>query len=286
MRSSLTLPPDWDNSPTTRLIKEQARSNINDNILHFHIPKCAGVWIKSVIYDCNGMFHKFNFGHTLATVMKEKVKSQNYSWDDFHKFAVVRDPWSKLWSSYSYTKWGSERRTQNPLTVENNNIYYPKKKYLDETVSSSHSAVMTGWIENNELADTFKDYINFLYDKYKEKDSFLNNPFVPYYDTKLKEVIINLPKNSYIIPQWVLLFDLDGKTPLYNKVFKMDELNKLFEWASKINNDQTIILRSLYTPKQNVSVKGLHHYNVYDDEMINKVGEIYKKDIDLFNFEY
>ena len=102
----------------------------------------------------------------------------------------------------------------------------------------------------------------------------------------IKEVIINLPKNSYIIPQWVLLFDLDGKTPLYDKVFKMDELNKLFEWASKINNDQTIILRSLYTPKQNVSVKGIHHYNVYDDEMINKVGEIYKKDIDLFNFEY
>ena len=136
------------------------------------------------------------------------------------------------------------------------------------------------------IGETFKEYVSNLYRIYKTKDSFLDNQFVPYYDTELQKLLNNLPNNPYILPQWLYLYDIDGETPLYDKVFKLNQLPELFDWATSINNDRGIKIRALYNPKVNVSSNKIHHYNVYDDDMINQVGEMYKKDIDLFNFEY
>tara|TARA_B100000085_G_scaffold223451_1_gene208605 strand:- start:51 stop:917 length:867 start_codon:yes stop_codon:yes gene_type:complete len=277
----------FEELPRTLLINEFAEYNINDNILHLHIPKCAGIWIKSIIYDCNGMYHRFNFGHSIAPAIKGILEEKNYNWDDFHKFTVVRDPWAKLWSAYKYTKWGSgDRRDGLKLEYDNNQIYYPSKLETELTVEKADEFVLGGFDNNNQIGETFKEYVSNLYRIYKTKDSFLDNQFVPYYDTELQKLLNNLPNNPYILPQWLYLYDVDGETPLYDKVFKLNQLPELFDWATSINNDRGIKIRALYNPKVNVSSNKIHHYNVYDDEMINQVGEMYKKDIDLFNFEY
>ena len=272
--------------PRTILINEFSEYNINDNILHLHIPKCAGVWIKSIIYDCDGMYHRFNFGHSIAPAIKALLEEQNYNWDDFHKFTVVRDPWSKLWSAYKYTKWGTGNRHSIKLNWENNQIYYPDKLKTELTIEKADEFVFSGFDNNNDLGDTFKKYISNLYRIYKTKNSFLDNQVTPHYDTELQKMINNLPDNPYILPQWLYLYDIDGETPLYDKVYKMDQLPELFDWAAGINNDKGIKIRALYNPKVNTSTNKIHHYNVYDDEMVNQVGEMYKKDIDLFNFDY
>tara|TARA_Y100000768_G_scaffold46785_2_gene30517 strand:- start:492 stop:1358 length:867 start_codon:yes stop_codon:yes gene_type:complete len=277
----------FESLPRNILINEFAEYNINDNILHLHIPKCAGIWIKSIIYDCNGMYHKFNFGHSIAPAIKGILEENNYNWDDFHKFTVVRDPWAKLWSAYKYTKWGSgSKHYVEKLQFDNNQIYYPQKLETELTVEKADELVLSGFENNNQIGDTFKEYVTNLYKVYKTKDSFLNKQFVPYYDTELQELLNNLPNNPYILPQWLYLYDVDGETPLYDKVFNLNQLSELFDWATSINNDRGIKIRALYNQKVNVSSNKIHHYNVYDDEMINQVGEMYKKDIDLFNFVY
>jgi hypothetical protein len=134
---------------------------------------------------------------------------------------------------------------------------------------------------NNNLGETFKEYVDSLYKIYKEDK--LGQDVEP---GDLEKILKSLPKNIYITPQWRFLTDIDNESLLVDKVFKINEMDKLFDWARNINGDHGIVLRSKFQSRVNVSENRIHHYNVYDDEMINKIGEIYQKDIDLFNLEY
>ena len=98
----------FSKSSKGKLVQKYSQYHINDNILHVHIPKCGGTWLKDVIYDCIAGHHRFNFSHRPASVIKQELEIEGYNYDDFNTFAVVRNPWSRLWSSYIYSRYGSE----------------------------------------------------------------------------------------------------------------------------------------------------------------------------------
>jgi predicted HAD superfamily Cof-like phosphohydrolase len=69
-------------------------------------------------------------------------------------------------------------------------------------------------------------------------------------------------------------------------IFKSTEMGKFMDWAEKNTKDKFIKIRSKNHVSYNQSTNQIHYKNVYDDDMINMVGELYKKDIETFNFDY
>ena len=272
---------NWKKSSRKEIIDNISEAGINDNILHIHIPKCGGIWAKSILYCCDGITHRFNHGHSIAAAIKDYLEDQGYNWDDFYKCTIVRDPWSKIWSGYKFTKWGGDFHQKNKLHYINRQVFNPIRDESIDLLEDSNTKVFEGYGMNNNLGETFKEYVDSLYKIYKEDK--LGQDVEP---GDLTKILKSLPLNIYITPQWRFLTDIDNESLLVDKVFKINEMDKLFDWARNINGDHGIVLRSKFQSRVNVSENRIHHYNVYDDEMINKIGEIYQKDIDLFNLEY
>lgn len=63
-----------------------------------HIPKCAGVSI------CHSLFGNLGAGHYPLTTFQKVFSRKEY--DDYFKFAFVRNPWDRLLSAYYFLKQG------------------------------------------------------------------------------------------------------------------------------------------------------------------------------------
>ncbi len=151
------------------------RSNISDNknlptfvpfidtkCLFVHIPKVAGISIGS------SLFGRYTGNHT--TIREYKIAFSMYEFNEYFKFAFVRNPWDRLLSAYLYLKDGgrnkwdykwasvhlSEFTTFKDFVMEwvsKNNIntgihFMPQYKYLTSTNSNIPEVDFIGYFEN------------------------------------------------------------------------------------------------------------------------------------------
>lgn len=72
------------------------------NALYIHIPKCAGISLFKTLYG------RDSFGHMTMNDYIEKYGESTMA--DVYKFAIVRDPVSRLLSAYNYLKVGGRGR--------------------------------------------------------------------------------------------------------------------------------------------------------------------------------
>tara|TARA_R100001086_G_scaffold249286_2_gene188574 strand:- start:385 stop:942 length:558 start_codon:yes stop_codon:yes gene_type:complete len=66
--------------------------------LFIHIPKCAGISVKRYLLDSKNI--PLIEGHYTCSQMKAKAQFINYKYD--HIFTIVRNPYSKLVSTYLF----------------------------------------------------------------------------------------------------------------------------------------------------------------------------------------
>ena len=262
----------FSESSKGKLVKHFVDYHINDNILHIHIPKCGGTWLKDIIYDCESGFHRFNFAHRNVIEIKEELEYDGYNFNDFNSFAVVRNPWSRLWSSYLYSRYGTETTNLENLDSikdQSNQPYNNPYIFINNDVSQNRADVAdnikNGFVKNDFNASNFSDYIDKVYDLFIRGASFEHY--------------------IYLKPQYTFVCD-DNKNVLVNKIFKTNEMDKVLDWVYSINKDSMIKLRAKFKPRKNTSTVQTHYYNVYDDKLIDKVSKLYKDDIEIFNFKF
>tara|TARA_Y100000114_G_scaffold94328_1_gene87671 strand:- start:2368 stop:3180 length:813 start_codon:yes stop_codon:yes gene_type:complete len=262
----------FSKSSKGKLVQKYSQYHINDNILHVHIPKCGGTWLKDVIYDCIAGHHRFNFSHRPASVIKQELEIEGYNYDDFNTFAVVRNPWSRLWSSYIYSRYGSEitdldriKGIKDEPEPKYKNPYIYVEDDAQENRESVLENIKVGFLQNDFNAKNFSDYVDKVYDLFLKGDNFENY--------------------IYLKPQYGFVVD-DNKNIIVDKIFKTSEMDKVLDWVYSINKDSMIRLRAKFNPKKNTSAIQTHYYNVYDERLIKKVANLYKEDIELFNFKF
>lgn len=272
-----------------------------DHLLHIHIPKCAGTWLKQIVYNTPAGTHRFNHGHLPAALQRDMLKDRGYEWEQFKPWAIVRNPWDRLWSAYKYTKWGGfevnlrpvvETRGKMEMKFKNHNknsaLYTPyqgnlpihhfhlRDLFLLEEASTEK--VEIGWLKNSTIGHNFKSYVTNLWKRIPGKEVSKSDR-IPWYR--------QIERNIYLDPQLTFLRDrVEQGEIIVPHLFRSNEINKFFDWAESNSKDRFIKQRAAQRASYNKSKNQIHYLNMYDDDMVNMVGELYKEDIDYLNYSF
>lgn len=197
---------------------------ISDNLklIFVHIPKNAGTSITN-----NKLAEFSNGGHFTAEEIKQRHPKK---WEEYFKFAVIRNPWDRVVSNYEYA-----RMEKSYWHSSDNSTPYPP--HSDYSILKDMS---------------FEQCVNLLY---KNIHSLNHEGWKPQY------VWISDKSNNIIIDKFFYYENLEND----------EDFSKIIPNLDKIN---------LTTKKSN------NYKDYYNDDLINKVSEIYKNDIKLFNFNY
>tara|TARA_B100000795_G_scaffold61384_1_gene41186 strand:- start:4448 stop:5413 length:966 start_codon:yes stop_codon:yes gene_type:complete len=275
------------NQPLKRSFSQNKQ---NLNTFHIHIPKTGGISIKNYVYG--DTTHYNNFGHHSAWRLKEwfNLNKNKEEWDNYYKFAVVRNPWDILWSGYKYTKWGSKEikaisKTPDLLEQFDNPLVMSlHEKVNDEAIRAQHKknvSALRGMKNNNSVAKSFKEYVEAIYNSNKI------NPFsgrlIEVYDEKVgKKLFKNMPFTTFQFPY---IIDLETEEIMVDHVGRFENLKETVYHLAEVTGD-TNIIHNYNLSTKNISATEVHYKNMYDDDMINMVGKIYKEDIKRFNYDY
>ncbi|MDW2309491.1 sulfotransferase family 2 domain-containing protein [Vibrio sp. 1075] len=118
--------------------------------IFIHIPKVAGTSINKAIY-----------GRTLGHYTSNQVKSafpQLFS--DCYKFAVIRDPYERIYSAYKFAKVGK---------TNDMGVYKPKQYQIKDF--DSFEMFLKNWLPKQNLAKSdfiFRPQVSFITNGYGE----------------------------------------------------------------------------------------------------------------------
>lgn len=201
---------------------------IKEKIIFIHIPKNAGTSIIKYLTVKYGLHNiKGTLGHSNIKQHKEVIPS---NLNEYFKFCVVRNPWSRFVSNYTYARC--------------------LKSYYHSLSKNPHP-------DFNVLKNiTFEEALYAFYEHYKTTNKILY-------------------KHPGWKPQYKFICD-ENNNILIDKIFKYE----------KLNTDKDFIKLVPSLPLFNKS-EHLHYTKYYtNSNMIDIIKEIYKKDIELFNYSF
>lgn len=177
--------------------------------IYIHVPKTGGRSFLKLMKSNEFKFKEFKVSHPTWEFYKEVIDKRGLDWDDFFKFGLVRNPWDRTVSTWSYLcqKGGDKRSRIDPKDVKK---YYGNFKddfkgfvmslLEPENLSYRHTRLQTDYMYNNEklMLNTF----------FKMEDVFRIMPFMPklnqskrdeyqsYYDEETREVVAKVYKKD------------------------------------------------------------------------------------------
>lgn len=181
-----------------------------------HIPKTGGSSIKKSVFHNMGMNH--------LTIRDYKFIFSNIEFNNFFKFAFVRNPWERLVSSYFYLKQGGVHDQDQKW----GNLILGKYNSFDNFVKS--------WVNTNNIYS----HVHFM------------------------------PQYTFICYKNKIAVDFIGKLENFNLDFKYV--------LEKIN---------IQTNCQHTNRSQHRNYTDYYTDLTTEiVREVYRKDIDLFGYDF
>jgi len=255
--------------------------------LFVHIPKTGGSTISDAMWEYadlqgasvyevndtsvplkNCKIDRKYFQHDTAQVIKRKFKLDGHDYNSFYKFAVVRNPWDLVVSTWAY--W-------HKLVAEGDS--FPYAKWVCETFKTFEDYV------NKNISSGTMNQCDYIYNGNRCQIESTINYTENYNGDKLFDTIATkarLHDNSKDVSTKNI-----NKKPiiLINKVAKLENLEKDFtEIFDKIGN---INPKSYDKLKKKVNASSHKHYTEYYNKATRKkIAESFARDIKHFGYEF
>ena len=200
------------------------------------------------------------YQHDTASVIKEKLKDQEFNYDDYFKFGIVRNPWERCVSKWNYWHRLVQRGNAIPYAHRVVNKY---KNFKDWAVYGG--------------ADSAIYQVDYLYESNICQLESLQNMSPNVKSSKEWSTNSLYCRSSYI-------------TPLVDRVIHMEnyeqELSDVFDEISE-KCGQKIWKWSYEKIAEKVNKTNHKHYTeYYDDETREIVAEKFAKDIECLGYEF
>ena len=201
-----------------------------NKILFICLPKAASQTVSGILKS-SGLFYNGNFAHHYSSYIKGVLGDAEFNKQ--YTFGIVRNPWDRLWSIYTFIQNGSEKYSFPHLHIDEDFEGHIKRLYKDE--------------------------------KYLGTGSKMHG----------------VDQNWHQQKNW--LFDNDGNQ-IVNDIFKFEDLPAMGKVLDdKFGNNLAAKLNKTHVNKTN---RKLSYKEVYTDEMIELVREMYADDIKTFGYEF
>ena len=236
-------------------------------------PKKQTVKGMGLVPDCSCQKDdEVKFDTWWSNLTNEEIKN------DYFKFVFVRNPFDRLVSAYSHLRedilWSSHKKT--PMLGDVRDVESDAGGYLIKTRANNFSKIAS---EAQSLQERRM---------WQTRDSRYYS--VPEFKTFVKRNLLDskgYPSNSHWLNQSYFA-EADGEL-FVDFIGKFENLNKDFEeLCDKLNLDYKLLKTQGYTGLPTVRFGGSHsNYKMYyDDETIELVSNVYRRDLELFDYEY
>ena len=233
------------------------------NLIYFHIPKCAGVSVRKAI-GIDKSTHSFphkNVSTALAIDVRYTTDDDIYN--SYHKFSIVRNPFERMVSLYSF------RKKQGDLYIHANlfdSDVGPDGKVWD----------FNRWIKSPEMKGTTDEGL-----KRMCSDAYFNSHWA--YKSKDRGYLGRNYLRShleYLNQVDFLSNPLTGGRLMTDTILRQENLKE--EW-------DTMFKKLGHTPPklpQRNKSEHKHYSHYYDDESVQLVSKIFNKDLKFFGYEF
>ena len=237
-------------------------------LIFFHIPKCAGVSVRRAIGidKSKNLFPHKNVSTALAIDVRYSTDDEIYN--SYHKFSIVRNPFERMLSLYSF------RKKQGDLYIHanlNDSDVGPDGKVWD----------FNRWIQSPEMKGTSEEGIarmcsdtyfqSYWHWKPKNNESYTRGYLGRNY---LRSHLEYINQVDY------LSNPLTGGRMMTDTIIRQENLKE--EWDAmfkKLGHTPPIL------PQRNKS-EHKHYSHYYDDDSVWLVEQMFNKDIQYFGYEF
>ena len=245
-------------------------------LVYFHIPKCAGVSVRRAIgidkTKHTGLFKNVSIG--LAIDVKYNTYDEIYN--SYHKFSIIRNPFERMLSLYSF------RKKQGDLYIHAN--------LFDTNLGPDGTEWdFNRWIKSSIMKGTTDEGLARMC-----KDNYFNEYWLYQKDTKEMDLGSQLKKwtpeyvgRNYMRSHIEFLNQVDilsnpitGGRLMTDTILRQENLKE--EWDTmfkKLGHTPPIL------PQRNKS-EHKHYSHYYDDESIWLVSKMFNKDLNFFGYEF
>ena len=241
-------------------------------------PKKQTVKGMGLVPDCSCQKDdKVKFDTWWSNLTNEEIKN------DYFKFVFVRNPFDRLVSAYSHLReditWSSYRKTPMYSGVRDPRVPgvgSDADEYLIKTRANNFNKIASKALSLQERK------------MWQTRDSRYYSS--PDFKTFVKRNLLDskgYPSNSHWLNQSYYV-EVDGEQ-FVDFIGKFENLNKDFEvLCDKLNLDYKVLKERGYTGLPTVRFGGSHsnYKTYYDDETIELVSNVYRRDLELFDYEY
>jgi hypothetical protein len=133
--------------------------------------------------------------------------------------------------------------------------------------------------ELHEFVPNFHTYIDILY---KHRHIFKNKKYIRWSGLQIPEIPIG---RIHFWPAHLCLQNEQGHVSV-DFIGKLENINQDMKHVCKILEVNYTKPLHINQRKGKRNRKNTHYKDIYDDTLINKVGEIYGKDVEMFNYTY
>jgi len=190
------------------------------------------------------------YQHDGAIRAKKQFAKNNWNWNEYFKFTIVRNPWVRYFSFFKYLKRKSELYSNSKLMGD----YLSSKSHVWQ-----HSGLYQNWI--NQEINHFRQAFDLLSSSGNDQ-------------TALKNIILkNNSQDSYYC-------DESGKI-IVNHIAEFENLQNEFVFLCNQVGIKTPTLQH-----ENKSANSLNMLDIYNQQLIDLVAKKENRVIELKGYEY